>query len=205
MPLYINYESNIVFLNYNISMNVHDVELVKLPKKVLRQKSVNVPIPLSNEDIELAEKMIYHIDDSQKEGSKFQAGVGVAAVQYGVLKRVFYINVTEDMVDDKKYALRDVFFNPVVIAKSESKIALSQGEGCLSVGRNIKNQSGAVYRHKRIVIEAYSYFEKKVKRYDLKDYPAIVAQHELDHLDGKLFIDRIDPKDLWDSSKGEFI
>ncbi|WP_430000933.1 peptide deformylase, partial [Mycoplasmopsis bovis] len=79
--------------------------------------------------------------------------------------------------------LRDVFFNPVVIAKSESKIALSQGEGCLSVGRNIKNQSGAVYRHKRIVIEAYSYFEKKVKRYDLKDYPAIVAQHELDHLD----------------------
>nr|WP_318031661.1 hypothetical protein [Mycoplasmopsis bovis] len=37
-------------------MNVHDVELVKLPKKVLRQKSVNVPIPLSNEDIELAEK-----------------------------------------------------------------------------------------------------------------------------------------------------
>ncbi len=65
--------------------------------------------------------MIYHIDDSQKEGSKFQAGVGVAAVQYGVLKRVFYINVTEDMVDDKKYALRDVFFNPVVVAKSESK------------------------------------------------------------------------------------
>nr|WP_318028558.1 peptide deformylase [Mycoplasmopsis bovis] len=63
----------------------------KVAKKVLRQKSVNVPIPLSNEDIELAEKMIYHIDDSQKEGSKFQAGVGVAAVQYGVLKRVFPI------------------------------------------------------------------------------------------------------------------
>ncbi len=89
MPLYINYESNIVFLNYNISMNVQWCRISKVAKKVLRQKSVNVPIPLSNEDIELAEKMIYHIDDSQKEGSKFQAGVGVAAVQYGVLKRVF--------------------------------------------------------------------------------------------------------------------
>nr|WP_318024192.1 peptide deformylase [Mycoplasmopsis bovis] len=103
-------------------MNVHDVELVKLPKKVLRQKSVNVPIPLSNEDIELAEKMIYHIDDSQKEGSKFQAGVGVAAVQYGVLKRVFYINVTEDMVDDKKYALRDVFLTLLLLPNLNQKL-----------------------------------------------------------------------------------
>ncbi|MCE6056188.1 peptide deformylase [Mycoplasmopsis agalactiae] len=186
-------------------MSVYNVDLVKLPKKVLRKKSENVPIPLTSEDIELAKTMIYHIDDSQKQGSKFQAGVGVAAVQYGILKRVFYINITEDMVDDKSQILRDVFFNPTIIAMSNSKIALSQGEGCLSVGRNIPNQSGLVYRHKRIVIEAYSYFEKKIKRYDLSGYPAIVAQHELDHLEGKLFIDRIDNNNPWDSSKGELI
>lgn len=142
-------------------MSVYNVDLVKLPKKVLRKKSENVPIPLTSEDIELAKTMIYHIDDSQKQGSKFQAGVGVAAVQYGILKRVFYINITEDMVDDKSQILRDVFFNPTIIAMSNSKIALSQGEGCLSVRRNIPNQSGLVYRHKGLLSKLIHILRKR--------------------------------------------
>ncbi|MBZ4226851.1 peptide deformylase [Mycoplasma tauri] len=185
-------------------MKKFNVEIVQLPNKVLRQKSKDVPIPLSDEDIELAEKMIYHIDDSQKEGSRFRAGVGVAAVQYGILKRVFYINITPDMVyNNPKEVLRDVFFNPKILAISDGKIAISEGEGCLSVGDKIPNQEGYVYRAKRIVFEAYSYFEKKRKRFDLKGYPAIVAQHELDHLEGKLFIDRIDKKNPWNDNIGE--
>lgn len=63
-----------------------DIKIVELPEKVLRKMSSDIDLPLSQEDIELAEKMIYHIDDSQKENSKFRAGVGVAAVQYGILK-----------------------------------------------------------------------------------------------------------------------
>ncbi|WP_029513354.1 peptide deformylase [Mycoplasmopsis primatum] len=185
-------------------MKTYDVEIIELPKKILRQKSVEVPIPLTNEDIELAEKMIYHIDDSQQEDSKFRAGVGVAAIQYGIPKRVFYINVNENVsVNSNDKPFRDVLFNPKIIATSSAKIALSDGEGCLSVGEEIPNQEGYVYRYSRIVIEAYSYFEKKVKRFDLRGYPAIVAQHELDHLEGKLFIDRINKQNPWDAKFGD--
>ncbi|WP_416373740.1 hypothetical protein [Mycoplasmopsis felis] len=43
-----------------------DIKIVELPEKVLRKMSSDIDLPLSQEDIELAEKMIYHIDDSQK-------------------------------------------------------------------------------------------------------------------------------------------
>ncbi|MGV2392551.1 UNVERIFIED_CONTAM: peptide deformylase [Campylobacter lari] len=172
-------------------MKKYDVKLVLLPDKVLRKKSVDIPIPLTDEDIDLAEKMIYHIDDSQQPDTKFRPGVGVAAVQYGILKNMFYINSD---FGPKNQHVRDVFINPKIIATSEKEIAIEEGEGCLSVGDNIHGQEGYVFRKNRIVFEAYSYFNKKVMRFDFTGYPAIVAQHELDHLNGKLFIDRIDKK-----------
>ncbi|WP_406616999.1 peptide deformylase [Mycoplasmopsis adleri] len=175
-------------------MKKYNVKLVFLPDKVLREKSKDVPIPLTKEDEDLAKRMIYHIDDSQKPGSKFRPGVGVAAVQYGILKNMFYIN--SDVGPESKH-VRDVFINPKVIATSEKLVAIQEGEGCLSVGDNIPNQEGYVYRKNRIVFEAYSYFEKKWKRFDFTGYPAIVAQHELDHLQGKLFIDYINKNDPW--------
>ncbi|MCS4536646.1 MULTISPECIES: peptide deformylase [unclassified Mycoplasma] len=178
----------------------YNVKLVKLPNKILREKSQDIPIPLTPEDIHLAETMIYHIDDSQKEGTKFQPGVGVAAVQYGILKNMFYINTEEIdplLISNGARKIKDVFINPKIIAKSEHKISLNDGEGCLSVGSNIKGQDGYVYRANRIVFEAYSYNEKKVVKMDLEGYLAIVAQHELDHLSGKLFIDRINKKNPW--------
>ncbi|MBR2055994.1 MAG: peptide deformylase, partial [Mycoplasmataceae bacterium] len=55
------------------------VNIVELPNKVLREKSKDVPLPLSQEDIELAEKMIYHVEDSIKPNSIFRPAVGVAA------------------------------------------------------------------------------------------------------------------------------
>ncbi|MBU4689550.1 peptide deformylase [Mycoplasma zalophidermidis] len=178
----------------------YNVKLVKLPSKVLRKKSKDIPIPLRPEDIELAETMIYHIDDSQTEGTMFQPGVGVAAVQYGILKNMFYINTAEIdplLLNKQPNQIKDVFINPKIIAKSDFKISLEDGEGCLSVGRNIAGQEGYVYRANRIVFEAYSYTQKKVVRMDLEGYLAIVAQHELDHLEGKLFIDRINKKNPW--------
>ncbi|WP_338822695.1 peptide deformylase [Mycoplasmopsis felifaucium] len=179
-------------------MKTYDVKLTMLPEKVLRKKSKDIPIPLTEEDIDLAEKMIYHIDDSQKPNTKFRPGVGVAAVQYGILKNIFYINSDVGPVNQH---VRDVFINPKVIATSEALVAINEGEGCLSVGDNIKGQEGYVYRKNRIVFDAYSYFERKWKRYDLTGYPAIVAQHEMDHLNGKLFIDHIDKLNPWKEKK----
>ena len=91
----------------------------------------------------------------------------------------------------------DTIINPKVIAKSDGLTALKQGEGCLSVRETDPNQEGLIKRTERIVVEAYSYNEKKVKTFDCKQFVAIVFQHELDHLEGKLFIDHIDHKKPW--------
>ncbi|TPE57204.1 peptide deformylase [[Mycoplasma] falconis] len=171
-----------------------DVKLVELPEKVLRNKSLDVPVPLTKEDEELIEKMIFHVDDSQKPLTKFRPAVGVAAVQYGILKNIFYI-----MIQDEKgnYIFKDALINPVMIGHSETKIALSEGEGCLSVNEKDPGQEGYIYRYSRVIVKAYSYYERKEKVYDVSGYPAIVMQHEYDHLQGKLFIDHINKKDPW--------
>ena len=87
--------------------------------------------------------------------------------------------------------------NPKVLGHSNNFLCIKEGEGCLSVNESWKNQEGYIPRYNRIILEAYSYFDKKVKKYDLSGYPAIVAQHEFDHLNGKLFIDHINLKNPW--------
>ena len=172
-----------------------DVTLVTLPNEVLRKKSENVPLPLTNEDDLLIQKMMFHVQNSQEKDTKFQPAVGVAAVQYGILKNVFYILIKDD---NDKVIFSDALINPKMIGHSEVKLSLKEGEGCLSVNENYPKQEGYVFRYNRVIIKAYSYFEKKEKRYDLSGYSAIVAQHEYDHLQGKLFIDHINLKHPWD-------
>lgn len=171
-----------------------DVKIVKLPNKILRQKSIDVMIPLSEEDDLLAQKMMYHVVDSTKEDTIFRPAVGVAAVQYGILKRMFFVHILDT---NNNIVFSDVIINPKILAKSEGLIALKQGEGCLSINETDPNQEGFIKRSERIVLEAYSYNEKKIKRFDCQKFTAIVFQHELDHLEGKLFIDHIDHKNPW--------
>ncbi|AMD80974.1 peptide deformylase [Mycoplasmopsis canis] len=176
-----------------------NIKIVELPEKVLRQKSSDITLPLTEEDIELAEKMIYHIDDSQTENTEFRPGVGVAAVQYGILKNVFYVFLQDG---DNNVIFKDVLFNPKVVFASKTQVALSEGEGCLSVPEELPNQEGFIHRSKRLIVDAYSYNERKFMRIEVTDYLAIIFQHELDHLNGMLFIDRINKKDPWRKIKG---
>ncbi|WP_025755215.1 peptide deformylase [Mycoplasmopsis cricetuli] len=175
-------------------MKKFEINIVNLPNEVLRKKSLDVSIPLLDEDIELAEKMIYHIDDSQKEGSQFRAGVGVAAVQYGILKNVFYVYLPDDKGNP---IFKDVIFNPKILRKSDQLVALSAGEGCLSVPEEWANQEGYVPRSYKLTVQGYSYYKRELVNIDLTGYLSIIFQHELDHLQGKLFIDRINKKDPW--------
>lgn len=175
----------------------YKVNIVKLPNKILRTKSQDIPIPLSEEDIHLAETMIYHVENSIKPNSKFRPAVGVAAIQYGIPKNMFYVYIEDH---NKNVLFKDLLINPKIISKSDSLIALKNGEGCLSVDESHPNQEGYVKRSSRIIVEGYSYFEKKVVRHDKSNYVAIVFQHELDHLDGKLFIDWINKKYPWEKS-----
>ncbi len=180
----------------------YDVNIVKLPNSILREKSQDVVFPLSNDDIELAEKMIYHVQDSIKPGSKFRPAVGVAAIQYGIPKKMFYIYIENN---DGTILFEELLINPKIISKSKDLIAIGEGEGCLSVALNYPNQKGLVKRSLRILVEGYSYFQKKIVRHDKTGYIAIVFQHELDHLDGKLFIDHIDKKNPWKKDKDLYL
>lgn len=168
------------------------MKLTLLPDSKLRQKSLNVTLPLSKEDESVINQMIQYVDESQKEGSTLRPGIGIAAVQLGHLKRMFYIYVEYGANGE---TFRDVIINPMLIGSSETFVALKSGEGCLSVPEDMKNQDGLVHRKRRVIFKGYSYFEQKEKEWDVNNFLAIVFQHEFDHLEGKLFIDHINKKD----------
>lgn len=80
--------------------------------------------------------------------------------------------------------------NPKLVSYSEEKTYLEGGEGCLSVDREVK---GLVHRAKRVTVDTYLYNDGKLNhcKLRLKGYVAVVFQHEYDHLNGILFVDRI--------------
>ncbi len=107
------------------------------------------------------------------------AGIGLAAPQVHFGVRVFIIQ--PDQADDE--TLR-VAVNPVITPLSDE---VSEGwEGCLSV----PDIHGMVPRHVKIRLDAHDHEGKKYSA-ELEGFPARVAQHEADHLDGILFIDRM--------------
>jgi peptide deformylase len=102
-------------------------------------------------------------------------GVGLAATQVGILQRVFVFQKAEDDVV--------AVVNPILTKLSdETEI---EDEGCLS----LQGVTMPVERHLRVTLEGKDP-EGNAVRYDLEGHPARVAQHELDHLDGTLILDR---------------
>jgi peptide deformylase len=104
-------------------------------------------------------------------------GVGLAATQVGVLRRLFVFEPDED-------GPRAVV-NPVVVEQGEE--TSTEDEGCLS----LQGVRVPVERSTRIVLEGKDQDGEDV-RYELDEYGSRVVQHELDHLDGVLIIDRTD-------------
>lgn len=156
--------------------------------KVLHQTCQKVDLPLDEETKKTIIDMVNYLKASQDEefASKhnIRSGVGLAAPQIGIAKRflaIYYINENEKEV---KYGL----VNPRIISSSVKKVALRNGEGCLSVKEDKK---GLVYRYYKINVKAYDVFLDKEIEIVAKGYDAIVIQHEMDHLDGILYYDRI--------------
>ena len=112
--------------------------------------------------------------------------MGLSFVQIGILKRIF---VVSEEIEEGKFN-RYVVINPRVKSMSEELIYVGEGEGCLSVNREVE---GIVPRHARITVEAY---DENGDLYDIRvrEDMAVAFQHELDHLDGILFVDKIDKK-----------
>lgn len=108
--------------------------------------------------------------------------VGLAAVQLGVSKRIITIDMTAD--GSNKPQNLHVLINPKVVERSEELVP--GREGCWSCG----NICGNVDRSKSVTLEAVDRTGTKVE-YKLFDFVARIAQHEVDHLDGVRFPDRV--------------
>ena len=158
--------------------------------KRLRLISKEVTFPLSKEEKETINSAMDYLKYSQieKYAKKYnlRAGWGMSAIQIGIAKRWFVIVEEQDDGTFKNY----FFANPKIISNSTEKIYVEQGEGCLSVNREVP---GIIPRYARVTIEAQDMDGKKFKL-RLREDLAICVQHEIDHLNGILFIDRIDKK-----------
>ena len=125
---------------------------------------------------ELTDRLKILIAD-MKDTMKDHGGCGLAAVQVGVLKRIIIC-----MPDEEKESV--VLINPVIVSESEEKI--EDSEGCLSVD----GYRGRVLRPKTIVVKAKDENMNDIE-FDAEDFFARVICHEVDHLNGILYTDKV--------------
>lgn len=136
---------------------------------------------------------IRQLVDDMFETMRAANGVGLAAVQVGVPLRVIVVEVPEDL-DDPDAGTSLALVNPELARASKET---EEGvEGCLSVPGWVGN----VLRHRQVVVKALDLHGRKV-RIRATDYLARILQHEIDHLNGILFIDRTD--EIWPVEEGE--
>lgn len=132
-------------------------------------------------EVEVVDDKIRQLIDDMVETMHKYDGVGLAAVQVGILKRILVI----DLYDEKPIVK---LINPVILkTKGEQEVE----EGCLS----FPNKYAKVKRPKEIVVEGLNENGMKVK-ITATDLLAQALSHEIDHLDGKLFIDKMIPGTL---------
>jgi peptide deformylase len=109
-------------------------------------------------------------------------GVGIAAPQIGALHRVVLVDASRNPRHDPGHGLM-LLVNPVIIAAEGTQ---TFKEGCLSIPQYLAN----IERARAITVAAWTPDGEEV-RVDAEDFEAVVLQHEIDHLDGILFLDRI--------------
>ena len=140
--------------------------IVKYPNKVLRETSV---------EVKYIDKKIKKLVDDMFETMYKNNGIGLAAVQIGVLKRVVVI----DIENEGKFVL----INPKIVSFSENKTIMQ--EGCLSV----PDGQYSVERPERVVVE-YTDLDGKVNKIETGGLLSKCFQHEIDHLNGHTIVDR---------------
>ena len=166
-------------------------DIVDESNKILRSVSKEVSFPLSDEDRKNIDLMIEYLTNSQidKLAKKYnlRPGMGMAAIQLGIDKRYFVVVHEQDINETFKTY---IVINPKIVSSSEEMIYVEEGEGCLSVNREV---NGIIPRHARVTVTGYDMDGNEIK-IRAREELAIAFQHEIDHLNGILFTDRIDPK-----------
>ncbi|MBO8426697.1 MAG: peptide deformylase [Firmicutes bacterium] len=167
-------------------------KIVKDTNPNLRRPCLEVPLPLTEEDGETLKQMLDYLKKSQdpdflKSHPSVRSGVGLAAPQIGINKRMIAVYFEEAGKE-----VTHLLANPKIVASSVRMAYLSGGEGCLSVD---SPHPGPVYRPYKITVKAFDAIAGKERKIVARGYESIVLQHEIDHLDGILFYDHIGKKD----------
>jgi len=119
------------------------------------------------------DESLWELLDDMKETLENRVGAGLAAVQVGVLKKVFIININNMQME---------FVNPEIIDRKGEQY---KKEGCLSVGLPF----GYVKRPQEVTIKAFDRYGNKFTL-TCEDWTAVCVCHEFDHLNGELYIDK---------------
>ena len=138
--------------------------IVQVGDDVLRQKCA---------EVETFDEKLWTLLDDMKDTVKKEEGAGLAAPQVGILRRAVVVDVEEGYFE---------FVNPEIIAQSGEQ---NGWEGCLSV----RGKQGVVSRPMKVTLR---YYDRQGEKHILKakGFFARAICHELDHLDGVLYIDR---------------
>ena len=149
------------------------LEVLTVPDPRLKQIST----PVEDFDAELR-SFITELEETMRASP---GGVGIAAAQVGYFKRIVIIDVSSKA--NIKHNRRLILVNPEILAWE----GMVKGrEGCMSV----PDYTGNVIRAKKIALSAFDEFGKPL-RFECEGYEARAVQHEVDHLDGILFLDRL--------------
>ena len=116
--------------------------------------------------------------------------VGISAIQIGIPKQLTAVIVHEIDKNDEAVTYEYMLANPRIVSSSVQKAYLENGEGCLSVP---EEHEGYVVRNARVTVKGYDLLTDQEVTIRARGYFAIVLQHELDHFNGVLFYDHIDP------------
>lgn len=149
-------------------------EILTYPDKRLRQKS---------KDVEIFDEKLHKLLDDMYQTMITREGVGLAAIQIGISKRILIINPVDENTQEQRREDLVEIINPKIISKSGEIVF---NEGCLSVPGVYEE----IKRYSSIEINYFNRFgdEQNLKA---KDFLAVAIQHEIDHLDGHLFIEKL--------------
>ena len=174
-------------LTFGLTSNqTNQMKIITYPNPILEKPSDEVSIPLLKEDVELIVKMWETVVDK---------GIGLAAPQVGVNKKICIIHLDPELASNKDKKLDFVMINPKILFYSQLKNQMI--EGCLS----FPDEYWEIQRPSNIIVEYQTitnFLELiqnpeikpilKTQKLKAKDWMARVIQHEVDHLNGKIFI-----------------
>lgn len=148
-------------------------EVITYPNKLLRTKS---------KDVECFDEALHILLDDMYDTMMEQSGVGLAAIQIAVPLNVLIINIpNEEDVQDKEDLIEAI--NPKIVQKDGEQVFT---EGCLSVPGFAED----VKRAQHIVVEYYNR-NGELQTMEAEDFLSVAWQHEMEHLEGHLFIENL--------------